>query len=179
LTDARVLDANGSKIRLGDLWEANDALVAFVRHFGCAGCSEHVTELAYRSVELDALGVRCAVVGSGRPEHVAGFVARHGLEPLHVPVYTDPSLHAFQEADLVRSIWGAAGPRAMWQLVRAWGRGHANGAILGDRYQQGGTLLVRRGGEILLYDRAEHLGDHAPVADAVDVALRIRASEIP
>ena len=55
--------------------------------------------------------------------------------------------------------------------------GHSNGRAEGDLYQQGGTLYVRRGGEIAFYHRAKRLGDHARLADVVDIALAARALE--
>ena len=49
----------------------------------------------------------------------------------------------------------------------------------GDLYQQGGTLLVKKGGTVVFADRARALGDHAPLVDVVDVALALRAKGAP
>lgn len=179
LADARVLATNGSETRLGSLWEDRDALVVFVRHFACAGCSEHVTELAPRLAELDRLGVRVVLVGCGGADEIAGFVERQKLDDKHVQVFTDPTREAFRRAGFVRSVWGTVGPLATVRLLRALVRGHENHPFSqrGAFTQQGGTILVRRGGTVALYDRAEHFGDHAPIVDVVDVALTLRAAE--
>lgn len=178
LADAEVVAADGARVRLGSLWDDADALVVFVRQFGCAGCSEHVAELMPRLGELDALGVRTAIVGSGSPEQMLGFVDRLALHDTRVRVFTDPSLASFRAAGLERSLWGTVGPVALLQLARAVTRGHRNSLPPeGDFSQQGGTLLVKKGGEIALYDRQAHLGDHAPLVDVVEAAMRLRASE--
>jgi len=176
LADAEVVAADGARVRLGSLWADHDALLVFVRQFGCAGCSEHVTELKPRLPELDALGVETAIVGSGTREQMIGFVDRLALHD--VRVLTDPTLASFAAAGLERSLWGTVGPVALVKLARAVGRGHRNSMPPeGDFSQQGGTLLVRKGGELALYDRSSHLGDHAPLVDVVEAAMRLRASE--
>jgi peroxiredoxin len=179
LAEAKLLDKDGKVSPLGDAWAERDALVVFVRHFACAGCSEHVTELAPRLLELDALGVRTVIVGCGRAEHIAGFIERHGLGDKHVEVLTDPTLEAQKRANLVRSAWGTLGPLGLAGMLGAMTRGHKNGPTEGDLYQMGGTLLVRRGGELSFYGRSARVGDHAPVVDVIDVALRLRAQDCP
>jgi peroxiredoxin len=176
LGTARVLERDGREVALESLWKERDALVVFVRHFACAGCSEHVTELGARLGELDALGVRTVLVGCGDPAHIDGFIERQRLGDKKVEVYTDPSLEAFRRAGLERSRWGTFGPVAITQLLRAMINGHSNGSPQGDRTQQGGTLLVDKDGIVRFYDRGESIGDHAPVVEVVDAALVLRAT---
>jgi hypothetical protein len=166
LADAIVRDAAGGEHRLGDMWATRDALVIFVRHFACAGCAEHVAALRPRLAELAQLDVNVVVVGSGTPDHLAGFIEREGIA-----AFTDPTLAAYRAAELVRSRWSTYGPRALVQLARAIMRGFSNGRPQGDPIQQGGTLYIARGGELCFYDRAEATGDHAALGDVVDVAL--------
>ena len=173
LADATVRDAAGAPYRLGDAWAARDALVIFVRHFACAGCAAHVAELRPYLDDLAALDVDAIVVGSGTPDQLAGFLEREQL----ARGFTAPDLAAFRAADLVRSRWSTYGPRAIAGVVGALLRGFRNGLPAGDPIQQGGTLYVARGGELCFYDRGEHTGDHAPLADVVDVALARRAME--
>jgi len=178
LTVARVLAPDGTAIALGSLWAARDALVVFVRHFACAGCSAHVSALQPRLGELAALGVEVALVGSGDPAQLAAFVERNLLSHLPVRAYTDPSRAAYAAAGLSRSVWGTIGPVAVVQLLAALGQGHVNGRPEGDLYQQGGTLYVAQGGTLALYHRARNLGDHAPVVDVVELAMRRRARSL-
>ncbi|HEY8078165.1 MAG TPA: peroxiredoxin-like family protein, partial [Labilithrix sp.] len=135
-------------------------------------------ELAPRIAELDALGVCTAIIGSGTREQLEGFVDRLALHDRRVRVFTDPSLAVFRRAGLERSIWGTFGPVALVQLVRAVAHGHRNSLPpQGDYAQQGGTLLVRKGGEIVVYDRQASLGERMAIVDVVDAALRMRAAE--
>jgi hypothetical protein len=173
LADAVVRDGAGASHRLGDAWAGRDAVVIFVRHFACAGCAEHVAALRPRLGELAVLDVDVIVVGSGTPDQLAGFVEREGL----ASCFTDPTLAAYRAAGFVRSAWSTYGPRAVFQLARAYLRGFRNGRVQGDPIQQGGTLYVARGGELCFYDRAHHTGDHAELGDVVDIALGRRALE--
>ena len=118
LADAIVRDPrHGREQRLGAAWATRDAVVVFVRHFGCAGCSAHVGELRPRLAELAQLGVGVALVGSGSPEHLAAFVAREQLAGHPIDPFTDPTRAAYLAADLERSWLGVVGPRALGNLA--------------------------------------------------------------
>jgi peroxiredoxin len=175
LGDVEVENAAGERVRLGSFWEDGDVLFVFVRHFGCAGCSEHVTELSARLPELVTLGVRVVIVGCGDRTSIAGFVERHRLEDKDVVIVTDATLEAQRLAGLERSAWSAFGPRAMVGFVALVLRGYSHRAPDGDVYQQGGTLLVQKGGTVVFADRSRALGEHAPLVEVVDVALALRA----
>lgn len=175
LTAAEVLDATGAPHRLGSAWQAHDALVVFVRHFACCGCAEHLAAIKPRLPELAALEVGVTIVGSGTADQLAGFVEREELARPGVACFTDPTLAAFRAAGLQRSRWGTFGPIAIGQLVRAQLHGHRQGRTQGDLTQQGGALYITRAGEVAFYHRSRSLGDHARLADIVDVALAARA----
>ena len=174
LADARVKLPSGEK-RLGDYWADADALLVFVRHFACAGCSEHVTELSPRLPELDALGVKTVIIGCGSVVELDGFMERHQLFDKRVDVTTDPTRESYRAAGMVRSMWGTLGPVAIVKMIGAMSRGHDNGRTEGDLYQMGGTILVTQSGEVAFYHHAETLGEHAPLVDVVDVVLAMRA----
>jgi hypothetical protein len=176
LSDARVLDAAGRPRLLGRVWEEGPCLISFLRHFGCTGCSEHVTELSPRLLELSELGVRTVFVGNGEPRFIEGFVTRQALEDKHVEVLTDPTLAAFRAAGLLRSAWATFGPRGLADKVRGLTRGFGWSGMKGDQLQQGGSIVVDAAGKIALYHRSESLGGHARPTDIVDAALRIAAA---
>ena len=177
LAQAPVLDSAGEARPLGDAWAGADAIVIFVRHFACAACSEHLAELRPRLVELAALGVRVIVVGNGTSDQLAAFVDAQQLAGYPVEVVTDPALAAYRAAGLDRSWLGTVGPRALAALGLLALRGHSNGRVCGDRWQQGGTFYIRRGGELAFVHRSARIGDHAPVAEVVELALAARAAE--
>ena len=176
LADAEVLDPDGKPTRLGDRWEDAPALVVFLRHFGCIACSEHVTLLMPRTHELHGLGVNVVFVGNGEARYIEGFVERHGIVPELVEVLTDPSREAFTAAGLVRGFWRTFGPRAGLNALRARLMGNRQGSIEGDNLQQGGVLVIDRGGTLVYAHADESLGDHADTIDVVDAAMRVAAA---
>ncbi|MBP8809633.1 MAG: AhpC/TSA family protein [Kofleriaceae bacterium] len=178
LAAAVVTRADGTPLTLGAAWAERDLVLVFVRHFACAGCSQHVAALRPRLDEVAALGAAVVIVGSGNPTQLAAFTTRERLAHPAVTCATDPTLAAYRAAGLSRSAWGTLGPIALGQLVAALARGHVNGRPQGDLYQQGGTLVLARGGVVLAYHRAAHLGEHLPVVDVVDVLLAARAAEV-
>jgi peroxiredoxin len=178
LAEASVLDASGEVRRLGEVWGERDAVVIFVRHFGCAGCAEHVAELRPRLGELEALGVATVLVGNGAPAQLAAFRAREKLDGHELATFTDPTLAAYRAAGLERSLAGTVGPRALGNLAALMSRGYVNGRTRGDLRQQGGTLYVRRGGEVALHHASARVGDHARIAAVVQIALAARAAAV-
>ena len=177
LAEASVLDADGQTRPLGELWADRDVVVIFVRHFGCAGCSEHVAELRPRLEELAALGAGAVLVGNGSPEQLAAFREREKLEGHALETFTDPTLAAYKAAGMERSMAGTIGPRALGNLAALAVRGYVNGRTRGDLSQQGGTLYVRRGGELAFHHASARVGDHARVAQVVQIALAARAAD--
>ncbi len=177
LAAVEVLDPRGAPRALATTWRERDVVLVCVRHFACIGCAEQLEVLRPRLGELERLGVDVVIVGSGTPAQLAVFVEREHLARPHVQCFTDPSLAVYRAAGFVRSWWATFGARALAQSVRAFLHGHRNGRAQGDLYQQGGTIYVRRGGEVALYHRAASLGDHARVAEVVDLALAARAVE--
>jgi peroxiredoxin len=177
LAAVEVLDLDERPRVLATTWSARDVVLVYVRHFACIGCAEHLDVLRPRLAELAQLEVDVVVVGSGTPEQLAAFVEREHLARPGVHCFTDPTLAAYRAAGFVRSRWSTFGPRALGQSVRAFLHGHRNGRPQGDLLQQGGTLYVRRGGEVAFYHRAVSLGDHGRIADVVDIALAARALE--
>jgi hypothetical protein len=176
LAESRVLDGAGRARPLGESWAQGACLVSFLRHFGCTGCSEHVTELSPRLLELSALGVRAVFVGNGAPHFIEGFVTRHGLTDKRVEVFTDPTLGAFRAAELLRSAWATFGPRGLIDKARGLTHGLGWGGMKGDQLQQGGSIIVDARGVVAFYHRSESLGGHARASDLLEVAMRLAAA---
>jgi len=177
LGDTAVLGPTGERRPLGDAWRDADAIVIFVRHFACGACSEHLAELRPRLAELALLGVRVVVVGNGTAAQLADFIAGQQLAGYAVDAVTDPDLAAYRAAGLERSRLATLGPRALANLGRLALQGHRSGRACGDLWQQGGTLYIRRGGELAFVHRSQRIGDHAAVAEVVQIALATLAAE--
>ncbi|MBI3070955.1 MAG: AhpC/TSA family protein [Deltaproteobacteria bacterium] len=128
-----------------------------------------MAELRPRIPELRALGADVVVVGNGWAAVARAFQER--LEINDVPVVCDAKRDAYRLAGFRRSVWSVFNPVAGWFYVRAWFRGHRQGRMQGDAWQQGGTLVIQPGGAILYRFAARFAGDHAPL-NAVFRALR-------
>lgn len=178
LLAATLVARDGRRVSFAELVAAGPTLAVFIRHFGCIGCAEQVHVLLPRLGELEALGVRVALVGSGPPDHLDAFVERHDLADKPAEVLTDPTLVAFAAAGLRRSFWATWGPSAIVEFLRAFTHGHRPGPTDGDMLQQGGAVLVD-GGRVAWAHRNESLGGHAAPADVVDAALRLRLARSP
>src|SRR5262245_8337380 len=124
LSEAAVVDAGGRSVKLGTLWADGPCALVFLRHFGCPTCVENVIELLPRLTELRSLGMRVALVGSGKPEHLAPFAARAGLEGRAIDLLTDPALAAYRAAGLTRSAWATYRPASLYQVARSMAHGH-------------------------------------------------------
>jgi peroxiredoxin len=173
LADAEVVDATGTSKRIGSFWADGSCLLLFVRHFGCVGCAEEVTELAPRLDELARAGIRTVLVGNGSSEQLAAFVTRHALSGARVEAVTDPTRAVYELLGLRRSAWATLGPGALVGIARAMAAGHSHRGVEGDATQQGGALIVDEHGVVRLHHENRDLGDHVSASDLVEAALRM------
>lgn len=172
LGSVQVVAADGTASDLARRWSDGPAVVVFLRHFACLACSEHVAALAPRLHELTRLGVSVVYVGNGAEHYVAGFVQRNVIDLEQVEVVTDPSLRVHQALGLHRSWASTYGPSALISLARALLKGFRQSSVDGDNYQQGGVLVVDGQGRVAFMHRDRFTGDHAPLVEVVEAALR-------
>lgn len=125
---------------------------------------------------LRAAGIEVALIGSGAPNFANAF--RDSMK-LDVPIYSDPDLRAFQAATFHRSLWSIMRPEVLAKGFRAFQDGHRQRRTQGDARQQGGMLLVRPDGALAYRHVSRYAGDHAPVAEVVDAAMREANSRQP
>ena len=178
LETCSVFDPDGGPIALSNFWSAGPALLVFLRHFGCIGCSEQVVGLTPRLAEMDAMGIRVVFIGNGAPHFIENFIERFALSERKVEIVTDPVLAAYTAAGLRRSAWAAFGPVAMLDVLRAFGQGHINRLGEGDNLQQGGAILVDTDGTVAWHQRSRSLGGHARAVEIVDAAMRLIMKKI-
>ena len=124
-----------------------------------------------RLPELQRLGVAVVFVGNGPPAALAAFVRDMALAGRGVTVVTDPSLAAFQAAELRRPRF--PGLRAIGHALRELAAGYAPGRVIGDRRQLGGALLIDGGGRIVAHYRSRSPGDLVDGSDIVHAALAL------
>ena len=169
--EAPVLQGDGSETNLRAIGEGRPLLIVFLRHFGCLGCTVQVAQLEGRLLQLHELGFQTVFVGSGKAEHIAGFVERHNLVAKKFALVVDPSLSIYAAAMLPRKTLGGVGLRALWAQAKAMGNGFQRYRGSGDDFQQGGILMLDEEGMVLAYHRNQRLGDHMQASDIVQVAL--------
>ena len=94
-------------------------------------------------------------------------------EPLpgEAAVYTDKSRKAYQAASMKRGAWRTLGFRSIPLMIRAFKAGFRQRKTMGDPWQQGGVLVVDRGGKLLWSFASEAAGHHPPIQAALG-ALR-------
>ncbi|MCA9661770.1 MAG: AhpC/TSA family protein [Myxococcales bacterium] len=173
LLSAPLLDRDGSAAPLRAHLPPGPALLLFLRHFGCVGCSRQVEQLTPRVWELRDLGVTSVFIGNGRPEHLRGFVERHALADKEVVLLTDPELRAYAALDLERSLWSALRPKALFGQLKAFAAGFRGGRIEGDVEQQGGAALLDDARRIVWLRRAHYTADEVDGSDVVAAAMRL------
>lgn len=172
---------DGARVALGDIVGGRAALLVFVRHFACPGCSHFMEVLAPRLPELAELGVSVAIVGSGSPARLAAFVDRMHLDARGVECLTDPSRGAYRAAGLRQSALGTYGPKPFFASLGLYAMGHwvRRHEDDGDVEQQGGIVLLDGDGRVVAHHRDRDLVDHAPVTDVVHAALELAAARVP
>jgi AhpC/TSA antioxidant enzyme len=109
--------------------------------------------------EMRRKGANVAIVGNGLPPMAKAFVDRLKLAG-EARVLTDPGRASYRLAGFRRGVWATLGPRALVNLFRALRKHLGTGKIEGDAWQQGGSLVVARGGEVLFRYASGHQGDH-------------------
>lgn len=119
-----------------------------------------MAELRPHLSEMRRKGANVAIVGNGLPAMAKGFIQRLELGG-EATVLTDPSRQTYRLAGFRRGVWQTIGPRALVNLLRALRKRLGTGKIEGDPWQQGGTLVVARGGEVLFRYASQRQGDHA------------------
>lgn len=159
LAKLTVLDETGEAIEVGSLWRDKTAVLVFVRHFGCIHCRAHVVELQRHAAAIRATGAEIHVIGSGTPNFIEGFREETRWEG---PVYSDPTLAAYQAAELKRGVAATLDPRSLGRALSAFRGGQRQGRTQGDQWQQGGVVVIGAGGSRVHWQHASSRpGDNA------------------
>jgi hypothetical protein len=133
-----------------------------------------VTELRSHAAEFEKAGAGVAVVGNGWPAAARAFGERVQLPP-SIRLFTDKSQAAYRAAGLRRGIWRTLGPHAWLPFLRTLLRGFRQRRTAGDPWQQGGAVVVAKGGEVVFRHVSEHPGDQAPAASLLAAVTSRRA----
>jgi len=116
--------------------------------------------------ELRRKGAEVAVIGNGWPAMAKAFAQEMALPP-GMRVLTDPKREAYRLAGFRHGLWSTLAPAAILDNLRARKKGFRQTKTAGDPLQQGGTLVIAPGGEILFRHASARQGDHPPPEQVV------------
>jgi peroxiredoxin len=173
ILEATLYDRAGDATTLGRRLAGGAAVIVFLRHFGCVGCSSQVDDLAPLIPQLAAMGMTVIFVGNGGPHFIDGFIERHRLAGYDAVVLTDPSLESYQAAGFERSRSKTYGARALYHEILLIGRGYLPRAVEGDRYQQGGVVIVDDDGSVALHVHSRAATDPVGAGVIAETALEL------
>jgi AhpC/TSA antioxidant enzyme len=124
-----------------------------------------VAELRPHLEEARRKGANVAIIGNGLPPMAKAFARRMGLGD-ETLVLTDPRRESYRRAGFRRGLFATLGPQTWRNILRAVRRFGVR-RTQGDPWQQGGTLVVARGGEVLFRYASAHQGDRPQPRDVV------------
>jgi peroxiredoxin len=162
LANIELLNHKGRPVFFGDLWREQPAVIAFVRHFGCLFCFEQVAEMVEVSAEIRRWGGRFCVVGNGTPLHARVFMDEARLE---ADVFTDPARLVYAGLEMRHGVFTTWNPTTTQHARRAYARGFRQRGVRGDRWQQGGALVVATDGSVAFLQRFAVAGERTDLAD--------------
>jgi len=113
---------------------------------------------------LRAAGLTLNVIGNGAPMFIEGFRDTTGYDG---PLYTDPSLAVYRAAELRSGLRTVLTPGTLIRTVGALRRGFRQGRTQGSALQQGGVLVIGRGGLVLWHQISSGPGDNATAAEII------------
>lgn len=118
-------------------------------------------------------GAELVVVGNGSVEQARAFREE---QKLLFPLYTDPTLESYRAAGLRRGLGSSMSPRVALHAVKALRQGFRQHRTLGDPLQQGGVLVLAKGGGLLYQYVSREAGDHPDNADILSTLDKHAAS---
>lgn len=124
-----------------------------------------MAELRPHLEEARRKGANVAIIGNGLPGMAKAFAKRMELAP-GTTLLTDPKRESYRRAGFRRGFLATLGPRALVKLTPALVRFGLR-PIQGDPWQQGGTLVIAKGGDVLFRYVSAHQGDRPAPRDVV------------
>lgn len=117
-----------------------------------------MVQLHREEAALQATGAAVIVIGNGGPSFIEDFRATTAFDGA---IYTDPSLAAYEAAQLERGIGTFLKVGAVTSTLGALRRGARQGRTRGDNLQQGGVVAVDRDGRVIYHHVSKFPGDNA------------------
>ena len=121
--------------------------------------------------ELKKNGATVAVIGVGATYFAKGFDDEFGLSRDGAQVLTDPSRKVFDEAGMKRGAFRTFNPAGLFTTIGTLARGHRQRGVKGDPWQQGGALVIRKGGEIVFQHNDPAPGEQVDLKKLLEATL--------
>jgi peroxiredoxin len=160
------LDSLEGPARLSERWRDGPLVIAFMRHFGCAFCREHLIRLSRTYDELHSAGGDVVAIFQYRVEPSHSFCRSRGVP---FDCYGDPTRAAYKAVGLGR---GERREYMGLRIYKHWFRAAKVGAVVGrprgDIAQRPGTFVVDRAGTVALAHYNVSSPDNPPMSAIVD-----------
>ncbi|MBS2030343.1 MAG: AhpC/TSA family protein [Deltaproteobacteria bacterium] len=134
-------------------------------------CRELATQVRPLIPELTKNGAKVAVIGVGAPYFAKAFDDEVGLAAAGAQLLTDPTRAAHEAAGMKRGVWNVVSPAGWGASLKTIANGHRNKLPQGDPWQQGGALVVRKGGEITFEHHDPTPGEQVDLAKLLEATL--------
>jgi len=153
---------------LSTLWQDQAVVITFFRRFGCIFCRQSAKEMSSLQPLLDKHDVKLVGVGmdeAGLEEFVKGkyFTGELFLDPSK-DTYKALGYKRLNYFNILTSFFSKAS-RDAYNKSRSENIG---GNFKGDSLQNGGTLVIKKGGEVLLSYKAENPADHVGAQEVLN-----------
>ncbi|KAJ6658761.1 hypothetical protein lerEdw1_019682 [Lerista edwardsae] len=165
----------GEVVELGSLWKNQGCVLLFLRRMGCVVCRWIAKETSKLKGTLESHNIRLIGIVPER-EGLKEFLEGNYFEG---ELYLDEDKKCYHDLDFKRYHIGNLIPAVLRKpVVDAIHKAHMEGIygnLCGDIWQSGGTVIVGKGGELILYFVQESPGDYLPL-DTITKALGISAN---
>jgi peroxiredoxin len=163
------LESADGAVEVRERWRDGPLAVAFMRHFGCSFCREHLARLDQARGEFQAAGGDVVAVFQNRGRQVRDFCHHRGVG---LECVGDPRREGYDAVGLKKGSWTEyLGPQLAKRYVRAARSGYLPGMPKGDVAQRPGTFVVGTDGRIAFAHYNRDSSDN-PTTDAVVAAVR-------
>jgi peroxiredoxin len=158
---AVVYDSTGAHVPISKFWSERTAILVFLRHFGCIACRSHAQDVWANREKLEKSGARIIFIGNGDSSYISKF--REDFNLGDAPIYTDPSLRAFELGGFKRGVGYLLNSTSVKNGFELMSEGHRNGNPLntktGSHFQLGGVIVVHPGTRVTYHYVSDALGD--------------------
>ncbi|XP_054772120.1 prostamide/prostaglandin F synthase-like [Lytechinus pictus] len=153
----------GETTKLSSLWSESACVIQFLRRFGCPVCRMGSRDLTHLKPRLDAANVRMVAIGmeeTGAKEFLeSGFWKGELYIDRQKKIYGVLNFERYTFMTIIACLFTK---RSREAISKAKSQG-ISGNMSGDTLQMGGTLVIDKGGKVLLEFKQETPTDSVPL----------------